>query len=197
MGQLVMGIYEDSLYFCRCYWGYLWMWHPWVCLHSVVHYDATMALLSGIFERSLPSRVSSSCGQVLLPSRVTTLEGKSARGNPSDPFIGALPSNWWKTKQNHRKLWKFAILTQNLDYFNVSIYSLKIQTNFVQIVLFSGHKHGEKLSFWKLTPLDCSLYIDAKWRDFDNVRIINADGWNCIHCAVCTLRIECRCNFNV
>ena len=64
---------------------------------------------------------------------------------------------WWKTKQNHRKLWKFAILTQNLDYFNVSIYSLKMQTNFVQIVLFSGHKHGEKLSFWKLTPLDCSL----------------------------------------
>ena len=78
-------------------------------------------------------------------------------GIQSDPFIGALPSNWWKTKQNHRKLWKFAILTQNLDYFNVSIYSLKIQTNFVQIVLFSGHKHGEKLSFWKLTPLDCSL----------------------------------------
>ena len=59
-----------------------------------------------------------------------------------------------KTKQNQRKLWKFAILTQNLDYFNVSIYSLKIQTNFVQIVLFSGHKHEEKLSFWKLTPLD-------------------------------------------
>ena len=48
-------------------------------------------------------------------------------------------------------------LTQNLHYFNVSIYSLKIQTNFLQIVLFSGHKHGEKLSFWKLTPLDCSL----------------------------------------
>ena len=46
---------------------------------------------------------------------------------------------------------------RNFDYFNVSIYSLKIQTNFVQIVLFSGHKHGEKLSFWKLTPLDCSL----------------------------------------
>ena len=50
-----------------------------------------------------------------------------------------------------------AILTQNLDYFNVSIYSLKIQTTFVQIVLFSGHKHEEKFNFWKLTPLDCSL----------------------------------------
>ena len=85
------------------------------------------------------------------------------RGNPSDPFIGALPSNWWKTKQNHRKLWKFAILTQNLDYFNVSIYSLKIQTNFGQIVLFSGHKHGEKFSFWKLTPPGLQP-LDAKWR---------------------------------
>ena len=85
------------------------------------------------------------------------------RGNPSDPFIGALPSNWWKTKQNHRKLWKFAILTQNLDYFNVSIYSLKMQRNFVQIVLFSGHKHGENLSFWKLTPPGLQP-LDAKWR---------------------------------
>ena len=33
-------------------------------------------------------------------------------------------------------------------------------------------------------------------RDFHNVRI-RADGWNFIHCAVGTLRIECRCNFDV
>ena len=33
-------------------------------------------------------------------------------------------------------------------------------------------------------------------RDFHNVRI-RADDWHFIHCAVGTLRIECRCNINV
>ena len=54
--------YEVSLHFCRCYIQVIYGCDipGFVC--SVVHYDATVALLSGIFERSLLSRVSSSCG---------------------------------------------------------------------------------------------------------------------------------------
>ena len=125
------------------------------------------------------------------------------RGNPSDPFIGALPSNWWKTKQNHRKLWKFAILTQNLDYFNVSIYSLKIQTNFVQKKCYLvAINMGKSWAFGNWPPwiaasrCKMTMVMPCFLRDFHNVRI-RADGWNFIHCVVGTLRIECRCNFNV
>ena len=40
-------------------------------------------------------------------------------GNPSGPLIRALPSHCWKTEQNHRKIRKFAVLTQTVVYFNV------------------------------------------------------------------------------
>ena len=54
--------YEVSLYFCRCYIQVIYGCDTPGFVCSVVYYDATMALLSGIFERSLLSRVSSSCG---------------------------------------------------------------------------------------------------------------------------------------
>ena len=81
------------------------------------------------------------------------------------------------------KLWKFAILTQNLDYFNVSIYSLKIQNTF-----------GNWPPWIAASRCKMTMVMPCFLQDFHNVRI-RADGWNCIHCAVGTLRIECRCNF--
>ena len=64
-----------------------------------------------------------------------------------------------KTKQNHRKLWKFAILTQNLDYFNVSIYSLKIQTYCVQIVLFRAVTHERKFVTWIIIVMMIAILL--------------------------------------
>ena len=75
------------------------------------------------------------------------------RGNPSGSIFGALPSHCWKTEQNHCKT-QFAVL-QTLAISTWSMYSLKLQRNFVQIVSVAINHEA----FWNWTPLDCSLWI--------------------------------------
>ena len=122
------------------------------------------------------------------------------RGNRNGPLIGGLPSHCTRFKQNHRKLLKFDLLTQNFDHFILSMCSLKIQIHFVQIVFIWCHKRRVKISLWKLPPwiavCRCKMSLHLLWflGDFHNVRI-RAVGWNFIHCRPITYLIEYRWNF--
>ena len=119
-----------------------------------------MALVAG----ALQSQRDALAHRALLTREQSSIENDV--GIQVTHLLVALPSNWWKTKQNHRNTLEICYFDTEfgLSLPKVSIYSLKnTGTNFVQIVLWlSGHKYGEKLSFWKRkTPLDCSA-LDAK-----------------------------------
>ena len=99
-----------------------------------------------------------------LPTARTELYWKWC-GNPSDPFIGGHLTE--KTKQNHR------LEICYFEKFGLVVFTRSKYKQILSIVL-SGHKHGEKLSFWEtdppgLQPLDAKTMVMPYFlRDFHN-----------------------------